>query len=262
MKMAAPARRRDELVLTHKAPTNVHTTPTLRLASIIGNTAMRSLLATPTVQRSFWDDVTEAAAGASDWFGGGATTQEQPPAVDAPMSDSNVTDDALDPSNEPEFQDVMSPAEVRDEAGANEADDEGSWFENWFGEQQQEQQQAGEVTSASYIEPEATQPDECAQLEAEIARLSEYIQRLHDESQAMLPDVEALKAEAEALERSAPGSPQAAEARQRFEELHQRYNAIVDECLNLMEMRNSLRQQLEDCRARRKSGPQPTPEYM
>ena len=258
MKRTFPAHRRDELVPARQSSTAAHATPALQLASIIGNKAMHSLLTRPTVQRSLWDDVTGAVAEVSGWFGGGAAAQEQQPAPNIPPSDPGLLDDAFESAHEQGSQDMRSPAEVRDQAGGNDAADEGSWFENWFGEQEQ----PDEVSSVIYIEPESSQPDECAQLEAEIANLSEYIQRLYDESQALLPELEALKAQSEALERSAPGTPESAEARQRYEELHQRYNMIVDECLYLMEMRNNLRLQLEDCRARQKSGPQPMPEYL
>ena len=256
MKMHAMAHRRDEVPVLRKAHASLPAAPTLQFASMIGNHRMRQLLAAPVVQRSLWDDVSGAVAEVTDWFGGGDAVQEPAPDVDAPMSDPNVHDDALAPSNEPAFENAQSPGEVREQQGANEAADEGAWFESWFGEQEAESGTGALVDEA----PQAAQDSECAALESQISQLSEYIQNLYDQSQGLLPEVEAAKAQAEALERSAPGSAQAQEARQRFESLHQRYNAIVDECLYLMELRNGLRQQLEDCRAKAENKPKPMPD--
>lgn len=252
MKMHAPAHRRDELVPARRAHT-APAAPTLQLASLIGNQAMRRLITAPVVQRSFWDEVTEASEGVSDWFGGGEETA-LPAEAEAPVQEPEANDYAPELPNNPGFDDLTPPQDIREEAGAEDAAGEGSWFEQWFGEQEAEQTQAEEAApSSTYIEPEAEATDECAALEAEISRLSEYIQELYDRSQAMLPELESLKAQAEALERSKPGSAEAAEARQRYEAMHHQYNQIVDECLYLMQMRDQLRQQLEDCRNRQKN---------
>ena len=162
------------------------------------------------------------------------------------------SDETQQPANDPVSEHEWWPSE----APAQPAEDGGSWFESWFGEQEPE----SHSSPASEAMPESVQEDECAQLEAQIADLSAIIEHLFNESQALLPEVEAAKAEAETLERTAPGSPQAIEARQRFEQLHQHYNAIVDECLRLMELRNDLRRQLEACRASQGGKEKPPPE--
>ena len=254
MRRFAPAHRHEELLPSPRQRPAAVRPPALALSSIIGNAAMRRMLVAPVVQRSLWDDITGAVDAASEWVSGDTTSAEPSPALEAPASNPNTSDETQQPANDPVSEHEWWPSE----APAQPAEDGGSWFESWFGEQEPEAQ--SETVPASEAMPESVQEDECAQLEAQIADLSDVIQRLFDESQYLLPLVEAAQAEAEALERTAPGSPQAIEARRRFEQILQHYNAVVDECLRLMELRNDLRRHLEACRASQGSKEKPPPE--
>jgi len=222
------------------------------LSSVIGNAAMRRMLTAPAVQRSLWDDISGAVDAASAWVSGETATADPPPALEAPAAEPEASSETPDSAAEPVSEHEWWPSE----APAEPAEDGGSWFDSWFSEQEPEAQPepVGEAM------PESSVNDKCAALEAQIADLNDIIQRLYDESQYLLPMVEAAQAEAEAFERSAPGSPQAIEARRRFEQILSQYNAVVDECLRLMELRNDLRRQLEACRANQGGQEKPPPE--
>ncbi len=220
----------------------------LRLSSLIGNRAMQRVFAPQIVQRSLWDDVTDTVNAASEWISGNNEISSQTSwENEAQPDDSNVGEDALEHSNEPEFQNAVDA----DLDTAPDQTSSGSWFDSFLSGIQSEQEEFltdNEQTDANTN----ANTDRCLEIEQELDHVQRRVEDLFDQSQNMLPALEAAKAAYEALKKSEPGSAKTQSAKERFDRLHAEYNQVVEECLQLMAYRDQLRADLAACKENEK----------
>lgn len=220
----------------------------LQLSSVIGNRAMQRMLASPGVQRSLWDDVTETVSEATDWLSEATETAPQQSWESDPQTDdANASEEALEHGDDSAFMDAVDA----DLDTAPDQTSSGSWFDTFFSDTQTEQSEFLTDEAATETNTNAV-TDQCKDIEQELNQVQQQVEELYDLSQNMLPAVEAAKKEYEDLKKSAPGSAKTQAAKDRFDRLLAEYNEVVENCLQLMAYRDQLRADLAACRENEK----------